>query len=87
MEDPGEQMLTYRLEDFMLCKAENRDPEHCLKEGRRVTRCAIDLCVCSIAACVSASFSSLTWLPLTKPQDHEDARELRYGVRAALELS
>ncbi|EPS92898.1 NADH dehydrogenasealpha subcomplex subunit 8 [Fomitopsis schrenkii] len=30
-------------EDFMLCKAENRDPEHCLKEGRRVTRCAIDL--------------------------------------------
>ncbi|KIL70420.1 hypothetical protein M378DRAFT_183923 [Amanita muscaria Koide BX008] len=30
-------------EDFMLCKSENRDPEHCLKEGRRVTRCAIDL--------------------------------------------
>ncbi|KAI5475804.1 hypothetical protein MNV49_000815 [Pseudohyphozyma bogoriensis] len=30
-------------EDFMLCKAENRDPEHCLKEGRRVTRCAQDL--------------------------------------------
>ncbi|OBZ70166.1 NADH-ubiquinone oxidoreductase 20 subunit, partial [Grifola frondosa] len=30
-------------EDFMLCKAENRDPEHCLKEGRRVTRCAMDL--------------------------------------------
>ncbi|EMD40579.1 hypothetical protein CERSUDRAFT_111175 [Gelatoporia subvermispora B] len=30
-------------EDFMLCKAENRDPAHCLKEGRRVTRCAIDL--------------------------------------------
>ncbi|GAA96261.1 uncharacterized protein L969DRAFT_69152 [Mixia osmundae IAM 14324] len=26
-------------DDFMLCKAENRDPEHCLKEGRRVTRC------------------------------------------------
>lgn len=32
-------------EDFMLCKNENRDPEHCLKEGRRVTRCAQDLCV------------------------------------------
>ena len=31
----------------MLCKAENRDPGHCLKEGRRVTRCAQDLCVCS----------------------------------------
>ena len=30
-------------EDFMLCKAENRDPVHCLKEGRRVTRCATDL--------------------------------------------
>ncbi|KAK9897496.1 NADH dehydrogenase, alpha subcomplex, subunit 8 [Cystobasidium minutum MCA 4210] len=30
-------------EDFMLCKSENRDPEHCLKEGRRVTRCARDL--------------------------------------------
>ncbi|GBE79761.1 NADH-ubiquinone oxidoreductase 20.8 kDa subunit [Sparassis crispa] len=30
-------------EDFMLCKAESRDPEHCLKEGRRVTRCAADL--------------------------------------------
>ncbi|KAF8740132.1 hypothetical protein AX14_008548 [Amanita brunnescens Koide BX004] len=30
-------------DDFMLCKNENRDPEHCLKEGRRVTRCARDL--------------------------------------------
>ncbi|KAI0036779.1 NADH dehydrogenase alpha subcomplex subunit 8 [Vararia minispora EC-137] len=30
-------------EDFMLCKAEDRDPAHCLKEGRRVTRCATDL--------------------------------------------
>ncbi|KAF4619573.1 hypothetical protein D9613_004794 [Agrocybe pediades] len=30
-------------EDFMLCKNENRQPEHCLKEGRKVTRCAIDL--------------------------------------------
>ena len=29
----------------MLCKAENRDPGHCLKEGRRVTRCAQDLYV------------------------------------------
>ncbi|KAG6854458.1 hypothetical protein C0991_006537 [Blastosporella zonata] len=32
-------------EDFVLCKAEDRNPEHCLKEGRRVTRCATDLCV------------------------------------------
>ncbi|KAF9000207.1 NADH dehydrogenase alpha subcomplex subunit 8 [Cyathus striatus] len=30
-------------EDFMLCKNEKRDPAHCLKEGRRVTRCATDL--------------------------------------------
>lgn len=30
-------------EDFMLCKNEDRDPAHCLKEGRRVTRCAQDL--------------------------------------------
>lgn len=30
-------------EDFMLCKAESRDPEHCLKEGRRVTRCAQEM--------------------------------------------
>jgi len=30
-------------EDFMLCKAENRRPEHCLKEGRKVTRCATEL--------------------------------------------
>ncbi|KIY51658.1 NADH dehydrogenase, alpha subcomplex, subunit 8 [Fistulina hepatica ATCC 64428] len=30
-------------EDFMLCKAENPDPAHCLLEGRRVTRCARDM--------------------------------------------
>lgn len=30
-------------DDFMRCKNESRDPEHCLKEGRRVTRCARDL--------------------------------------------
>jgi len=30
-------------DDFMLCKAENRKPEHCLKEGRKVTRCATDV--------------------------------------------
>lgn len=41
----------------MLCKAENRDPAHCLKEGRRVTRCAQDLYV-----------SLTTYLPLHLPQ-------------------
>ncbi|KAI9477798.1 MAG: hypothetical protein EXX96DRAFT_226543 [Benjaminiella poitrasii] len=30
-------------DDFMLCKSENNDPKQCLKEGRKVTRCAIDL--------------------------------------------
>ncbi|KAI9012374.1 hypothetical protein DFJ74DRAFT_683561 [Hyaloraphidium curvatum] len=30
-------------EDFMLCKRESPDPRHCLKEGRRVTRCAQDV--------------------------------------------
>ncbi|KAJ3202128.1 hypothetical protein HDU67_000787 [Dinochytrium kinnereticum] len=30
-------------EDFMLCKNESQDPKHCLKEGRRVTRCALSL--------------------------------------------
>ncbi|KAJ2658839.1 ndufa8, NADH-ubiquinone oxidoreductase complex I 19kd subunit [Coemansia sp. RSA 1200] len=29
-------------EDFMLCKDETRDPKHCLLEGRKVTRCAVD---------------------------------------------
>ena len=33
-----------RSEDFMLCKNEaGGDPGRCLKEGRRVTRCATDL--------------------------------------------
>ena len=32
----------------MLCKNESRDPAHCLKEGRRVTRCATDLWVFSL---------------------------------------
>lgn len=27
----------------MLCKQENRDPAHCLKEGRKVTRCAQEI--------------------------------------------
>lgn len=30
-------------EDFMLCKNENNDPKHCLREGRKVTRCALEL--------------------------------------------
>lgn len=30
-------------EDLMLCKNSSSDPEKCLKEGRRVTRCGLDL--------------------------------------------
>ncbi|KAF9931769.1 hypothetical protein BGZ75_004565 [Mortierella antarctica] len=30
-------------EDFMLCKNENSHPAHCLKDGRKFTRCAMDL--------------------------------------------
>merc|ERR1711939_1037189 len=33
----GEYCKPYN-EDFMLCKAESRDPAHCLAEGRKVTR-------------------------------------------------
>ncbi|KAI8370871.1 hypothetical protein EDC96DRAFT_428753, partial [Choanephora cucurbitarum] len=38
----GEYCREYN-DDFMLCKNENNDPKHCLAEGRKVTRCAIDL--------------------------------------------
>ena len=41
-------------EDFMLCKNENRDPAHCLLEGRRVTRCAQDLYVCAALTAASS---------------------------------
>ncbi|KAJ3180476.1 hypothetical protein HDU87_001985 [Geranomyces variabilis] len=30
-------------DDFVKCKNESQDPKHCLKEGRKVTRCALDL--------------------------------------------
>lgn len=41
----GDRRYTVRSsEDFMLCKNEaGSDPGRCLKEGRRVTRCATDL--------------------------------------------
>lgn len=60
----------------MLCKQENRDPAHCLKEGRRVTRCATDLYVSTIIHCVgSIQFSLLIF------QDHKDEGELPATVR------
>ena len=54
------------VEDFMLCKSENRDPEHCLKEGRRVTRCAIDLCVYSSRSTLIRDTFDPTQCPLTR---------------------
>ncbi|EKD03724.1 hypothetical protein A1Q2_01950 [Trichosporon asahii var. asahii CBS 8904] len=39
-QQPGRWNVANPTEDFMLCKNENRDPEHCLAEGRKVTRCA-----------------------------------------------
>ena len=30
-------------DDYVLCKTENTDPKKCLLEGRKVTRCALDL--------------------------------------------
>lgn len=46
-------------EDFMLCRNESADPEHCLKEGRRATRCAQDLCVAAVRPCSRRSFGKL----------------------------
>lgn len=43
----------------MLCKAESRDPVHCLPEGRKVTRCAQDLyVVVSIVSLCAATSGS-----------------------------
>ena len=70
----------------MLCKAENRDPEHCLKEGRRVTRCAQDLCVSTSGhRWPTAEFYYLLNLPL-RLQYLEDAGELLEGLSSSLEL-
>lgn len=56
----------------MLCKAENRDPEHCLKEGRKVTRCAAELCV-------DLSLWRIRVSELTV-QDRQNARVVSAGV-------
>ena len=55
----------------MLCKQENRDPAHCLKEGRRVTRCAQDLWVllfcCQAALSASVVNADARSLPRARP--------------------
>jgi len=56
-------------EDFMLCKAESRDPAHCLKEGRKVTRCAIDLYV-SRTIFLKNSIPITFVIRLTKMREH-----------------
>ncbi|KAI9217810.1 hypothetical protein BC828DRAFT_360728 [Blastocladiella britannica] len=55
-------------EDFMLCKNENADPRHCLREGRKVTRCAADLLVKLKSQC--ADTYAAHWQCLDK-QNHE----------------
>jgi NADH dehydrogenase (ubiquinone) 1 alpha subcomplex subunit 8 len=47
-------------EDFLACKQESNDPYRCLKEGRKVTRCSLDLyvglwrTVCAVCALCAA---------------------------------
>ena len=73
----------------MLCKAENRDPAHCLKEGRRVTRCAQDLCVILFSPRGSAPLTLCDNLLFRTHTDqhHQITRKLPVRVREALELS
>ncbi|ELU45904.1 hypothetical protein AG1IA_00072 [Rhizoctonia solani AG-1 IA] len=71
--------------DFMLCKKESPDPAHCLKEGRRVTRCAADLIEKMRASCAATYDAhwqclennnqglkkTIPGAPTHKPQVHE----------------
>lgn len=61
----------------MLCKQENRDPAHCLKEGRKVTRCAAELYV---------STHMIDPPTLTTIQDRQDARVMLGSVRCPLAM-
>jgi len=63
----------------MLCKSENRDPAHCLKEGRKVTRCAQDLSVFLSFFCSSSQQAATEqdWNPC---QDLESAIDMFEGV-------
>lgn len=72
----------YILEDFMLCKAENRDPAHCLKEGRRVTRCATDLWEL-YSLVLYLNLLTRVSMPL---KDHKNEGKLLATIRGALEL-
>jgi NADH dehydrogenase (ubiquinone) 1 alpha subcomplex subunit 8 len=81
------------VEDFMLCKNENRDPGHCLKEGRRVTRCATDLCV--LIHCLFSSHSRNIVSRITKMREnclqqfdaHWNCLELHNQVSLSIQLS
>lgn len=66
----------------MLCKNESRDPEHCLKEGRRVTRCATDLYVLlsCFATCIIWTDIGLTCLGLTKCERIVYSSSTRIGI-------
>jgi len=64
-------------EDFMLCKAENREPEHCLKEGRRVTRCAQDLIAKMRENCMAEWEKHWNCLEFNNQQYHRCRKEER----------
>lgn len=74
----------------MLCKDENRDPGHCLKEGRRVTRCATELYVrCRYTALLELltayySISKLRENCLSEFQAHWNCLEKNNQVRLRL---
>lgn len=63
----------------MLCKAESRDPAHCLAEGRKVTRCAQDLCVATRSLLFERRSSDLARRMCT-PQDRQGAVDVLEGV-------
>ena len=54
----------------MLCKQQNRDPGHCLKEGRRVTRCATDLYVLGRFRCLSQAAHRILNDRITKMREN-----------------
>lgn len=61
----------------MLCKSENRDPAHCLKEGRKVTRCAQDLQVALSPLSSIPLVRLLTRLPFGSPRLESSISKVR----------
>ncbi|KAJ2367336.1 ndufa8, NADH-ubiquinone oxidoreductase complex I 19kd subunit [Coemansia sp. RSA 2611] len=70
-------------EDFMLCKNEDRNPEHCLKEGRKVTRCAINALQKIQSQCLDEFRAHWTCLD-NKNQEFGQCREPEKAYNACL---